>query len=317
MRSIDDELAYLTRGTEESLPAGELAKKLKKSRAQKKPLRVKVGFDPTAPDLHLGHTVLMQKMRHFQDMGHVVIFLVGDFTALIGDPSGRNNARPPLAADEIHKNAATYTEQAFKILCREKTEVRHNSEWLAPLSAADIVRLAARHTVARMLERDDFSKRIKAQKPISIHEFLYPLMQGYDSLALKADVELGGTDQKFNLLVGRELQRQEGLDGQCIMTVPLLEGLDGKLKMSKSNGNYIGVDEAPEEIYGKTMSLSDEMMWRYYELLSDKPAAQITAMHTAAQKDEENPKVFKQTLAHEFTVRFHGAAAAEHSRKTF
>ena len=316
MDSIEKELAYLTRGVEECLPVGDLAEKLKKSRADKKPLRVKVGFDPTAPDLHLGHTVLMQKMRHFQDMGHEVVFLVGDFTALIGDPSGRNSARPPLSPAEIEKNAATYTEQAFKILNRDSTIIRRNSEWLGAMSAADIVRLTARHTVARMLERDDFSKRMKAQQPISIHEFLYPLMQGYDSLALEADVELGGTDQKFNLLVGRELQRQESMDGQCIMTVPLLEGLDGKMKMSKSVGNHIGVTETAEEIYGKTMSLSDELMWRYYELLSTRSTDEIAAMHSKVEEGS-NPKFFKDELAYEFVVRFHGEDAAKNAADIF
>ncbi|MGI9298686.1 MAG: tyrosine--tRNA ligase, partial [Gammaproteobacteria bacterium] len=263
--------SILWRGAEETLPEGALRQKL----ALGRPLRIKAGFDPTSPDLHLGHTVLMQKMRHFQELGHTVIFLIGDFTAAIGDPSGRDSARPPLSESQIAANAETYAEQAFKILDKNKTEIRRNSEWFGKMSAADIVRLAARHTVARMLERDDFSKRFAARKSIAVHEFLYPLVQGYDSVALSADVELGGTDQKFNLLVGRELQKQRGEDGQCILTMPLLEGTDGVRKMSKSFGNHIGVCEPAAEIYGKTMSVSDELMWRYYDLLSAESAESV------------------------------------------
>ena len=302
----------LSRGVEELLPDGALAQKL----ALGRPLRIKVGFDPTSPDLHLGHTVLMQKMRHFQDLGHTVIFLIGDFTASIGDPSGRNEARPPLSAAAIEKNAATYAAQAFKILSRDKTEIRRNSEWFSTMSAADMVRLASRHTVARMLERDDFAKRYGAQHPIAVHEFLYPLVQGYDSIALCADVELGGTDQKFNLLVGRELQKQQGEECQCIMTMPLLEGTDGVRKMSKSFGNHIGVNDLPEDIYGKIMSLSDSLMWRYYELLSSKSEDDIQSMQTAAAAGK-NPLAYKKLLAHELTARFYNYEQAQRAAQQF
>ena len=302
----------LSRGAEELLPDGALAQKL----ALGRPLRIKVGFDPTSPDLHLGHTVLMQKMRHFQDLGHTVIFLIGDFTASIGDPSGRNEARPPLSAAAIEKNAATYAAQAFKILSRDKTEIRRNSEWFSTMSAADMVRLASRHTVARMLERDDFAKRYGAQHPIAVHEFLYPLVQGYDSIALRADVELGGTDQKFNLLVGRELQKQQGKECQCIMTMPLLEGTDGVRKMSKSFGNHIGVNDLPEDIYGKIMSLSDSLMWRYYELLSSKSEDDIQSMQTAAAAGK-NPLAYKKLLAHELTARFYDHEQAQRAAQQF
>ena len=308
--------SILWRGAEESLPEGALRQKL----ALGRPLRVKAGFDPTSPDLHLGHVVLMQKMRHFQECGHAVIFLIGDFTAAIGDPSGRDTARPPLSPEQIAANAETYAAQAFKILDRDKTEVRRNSEWFGNMSAAELVRLASRRTVARMLERDDFAKRFAARKSISVHEFLYPLVQGYDSVALNADVELGGTDQKFNLLVGRELQRQNGGDGQCIMTTPILEGTDGVRKMSKSFGNHIGVREPAGEIYGKVMSVSDELMWRYYELLSARSADEIRTMREAAAAGE-NPAQFKKALAHELAARFCGdaeaAAAAEQFAATF
>ena len=302
----------LSRGVEELLPDGALAQKL----ALGRPLRIKVGFDPTSPDLHLGHTVLMQKMRHFQDLGHTVIFLIGDFTASIGDPSGRNEARPPLSAAAIEKNAATYAAQAFKILSRDKTEIRRNSEWFSTMSAADMVRLASRHTVARMLERDDFAKRYGAQHPIAVHEFLYPLVQGYDSIALRADVELGGTDQKFNLLVGRELQKQQGEECQCIITMPLLEGTDGVRKMSKSFGNHIGVNDLPEDIYGKIMSLSDSLMWRYYELLSSKSEDDIQSMQTAAAAGK-NPLAYKKLLAHELTARFYAHEQAQRAAQQF
>lgn len=322
--SVQQQLDILTRGAEETLPPDALRHKLQKG----KPLRVKVGFDPTAPDLHLGHTVLMQKMRHFQELGHTVIFLIGDFTATIGDPSGRNAARPPLSQEEIEKNAATYAEQVFKILDRKKTKIRRNSEWFGKMSAAGLIRLAAGHTVARMLERNDFSTRYRAEQPIGIHEFLYPLVQGHDSVALKADVELGGTDQKFNLLVGRDLQRQKGGEGQCIMTLPLLEGLDGEKKMSKSLNNHVGVDEPANDIYGKIMSVSDALMWRYYELLSAAPAAELRAMRTAvappqgvappqAAEAGANPMEYKKQLAWELTARFHGAAAADSAAQYF
>ena len=264
MFDIDSQLALIKRGADELLIEAELVEKLKSGR----PLRVKAGFDPTAPDLHLGHTVLINKLRHFQDLGHHVMFLIGDFTGMIGDPSGKNSTRPPLSREQILENADTYREQVFKILDPRKTEVCFNSTWFEPLGAAGMIKLAARHTVARMLERDDFSKRYAGGQPIAIHEFLYPLCQGYDSVAMKADVELGGTDQKFNLLVGRELQKHYGQPPQCVLTMPLLEGLDGVNKMSKSLGNYIGIAESPTEIFGKLMSVSDELMWRYYELLS-------------------------------------------------
>lgn len=306
MHDWEEELAFLCRGAEEVLPTGALQEKLKRG----KPLRVKVGFDPTAPDLHLGHTVLMQKMRHFQERGHAVIFLIGDFTAMIGDPSGRNSTRPQLSREEVEENAQTYSRQVFKILDRDKTEMRRNSEWFGGMTAAELIRLAGSGTVARMLERNDFSERYGGGQSISIHEFLYPLVQGYDSVMLEADVELGGTDQKFNLLVGRDLQRQRGADGQCILTMPLLEGLDGKKKMSKSLGNHIGVDEPPNDIYGKAMSLSDALMWRYYQLLSARPADEIEKMRAACAAGD-NPMQCKKELAAELTARFCGAEAAE------
>lgn len=312
MPDWNEEWRWLTRGAEEVLPQGGLLEKLQ----QGKPLRVKAGFDPTAPDLHLGHTVLMQKMRHFQERGHTVIFLIGDFTATIGDPSGRNATRPPLSREEIETNAATYVEQAFKVLDKERTEIRRNSEWFDNMRAADLIKLAAKHTVARMLERNDFSQRYRDNQSISIHEFLYPLVQGYDSVMLKADVELGGTDQKFNLLVGRELQRQNGEGGQCVLTMPLLEGLDGEKKMSKSLGNHIGVDEEAAAIYGKVMSVSDELMWRYYELLSAESAADIAAFRARAAAGE-NPVQYKRRLAAELTARFHGEKAAAAAAEKF
>ena len=306
----DDSILF--RGAEETLPKGELQRKL----ALGRPLRIKAGFDPTSPDLHFGHTVLMQKMRHFQDLGHTVIFLIGDFTAAIGDPSGRDIARPPLSPETIAANAETYAAQAFKILDKEKTEVRRNSEWFGKMSAADMVRLASGRTVARMLERDDFAKRFAANKSIAIHEFLYPLVQGYDSVALNADVELGGTDQKFNLLVGRELQKQQGMEGQCILTMPLLEGTDGVRKMSKSFGNHIGVCESAAEIFGKVMSVSDDLMWRYYELLSSADSETIRKMRDAAANGE-NPAQFKKTLARELAARFCGEDEAATAEKQF
>ncbi|MEM9531539.1 MAG: tyrosine--tRNA ligase [Pseudomonadota bacterium] len=312
MGSIDQAMALLERGADELIKRDELESRLKEGR----PLRVKVGFDPTAPDLHLGHTVIMNKMRQFQELGHQVIFLIGDFTAMIGDPSGRNATRPPLSPEQIKANAETYTEQVYKILDRERTELRFNSEWLGKMSSADLIRLSARYTVARMLERDDFSKRFKSEQPISIHEFLYPLAQGYDSVALECDVEMGGTDQKFNLLVGRTLQQQMGQAPQIILTVPLLEGLDGVQKMSKSLDNYIGIDEPAKEIFGKVMSVSDTLMWRYFELVSFATNEQI-AEHKTAVEAGRNPRDIKFELARELVARFHSEADADAAQKAF
>ena len=306
MNDIDAALDLIGRGAEEIIKREDLLARLKLGR----PLRVKAGFDPTAPDLHLGHTVLLNKMRQFQDLGHQAIFLIGDFTGMIGDPSGKNVTRKPLTREDVLANAETYAAQVYKVLDRERTELRFNSEWFGQMSAADMIKLAAKHTVARMLERDDFDKRYKGGQPIAIHEFLYPLVQGYDSVALKADVELGGTDQKFNLLVGRQLQEVEGQPPQIVLTMPLLEGTDGVNKMSKSLGNYIGINEPPKEIFGKVMRLSDDLMWRYYELLSfDKSLADIARMR-AAVGEGRNPRDYKLELATELAARFHGAAAA-------
>ena len=300
-------LELISRGAEEIIKREDLEARLKLGR----PLRVKAGFDPTAPDLHLGHTVLLNKMRQFQDLGHQVIFLIGDFTGMIGDPSGKNVTRKPLTREDVIANAETYAAQVYKVLDREKTELRFNSEWFGRMDAAGMIRLAAKHTVARMLERDDFEKRYKSGQPIAIHEFLYPLVQGYDSVALKADVELGGTDQKFNLLVGRQLQEETGQSPQLVLTMPLLEGTDGVNKMSKSLGNYIGINEAPKEIFGKVMRLSDGMMWRYYELLSfDKSLADLARMRAEVAAGK-NPRDFKMELAAELTARFHDKAAAQ------
>ena len=275
---VDEQLAYLRKGAAEIIRESDLRERLEKSLASGKPMRVKAGFDPTAPDLHLGHTVLMRKLKHFQDMGHTVIFLIGDFTGLIGDPTGRSATRPPLTREQIDQNAETYKAQVFKILDRDKTEVRFNSEWLGKLGFEGFIRLAAKFTVSQMLEREDFHKRFEEEKPIAMHELLYPIAQGYDSVALEADVELGGTDQKFNLLMGRELQRHYGQPPQIVLTTPLLEGTDGVQKMSKSYGNYIGITEAPQEMFGKVMSISDELMWRYYELVTDVSLAEIERM---------------------------------------
>ncbi len=310
--NFEDQTAELERGAHEVLIAAELVTKLKRG----VPLRVKAGFDPTAPDLHLGHTVLLNKMRHFQQLGHEVTFLIGDFTSLIGDPSGRNVTRPALTPEEIQANARTYESQVFKILDRGRTRIDFNSRWLSPLNAADIVRLSAHYTVARMLERDDFSKRYKAGVPISIHEFLYPLAQGYDSVAMRADVELGGTDQKFNLLVGRTLQEAYGQEPQVVITMPLLEGTDGVNKMSKSLGNYIGITEDADSMFGKLMSISDELMWRYFELLSFRPLAEIAALRREASGGR-NPRDIKFELARELVARFHDAAAAERAQRNF
>jgi tyrosyl-tRNA synthetase len=309
---IAHQLAVFKRGADELIVETELIDKL----ARGKPLRIKEGFDPTRPDLHLGHTVQFNKLRQLQDLGHHVIFLVGDFTGMIGDPTGRNLTRPPLTADELTANAKTYTDQAFLILDRDKTEVAFNSKWLTALGADGMIRLAAKYTVARMLERDDFAKRYRDGQPIAVHEFLYPLAQGYDSVALKADVELGGTDQKFNLLVGRELQRHYGQEPQCILTLPLLEGLDGVNKMSKSLDNYVGITEPPEEMFGKLMSISDPLMWRYYELLSFRPQEEIAALQRAC-REGRNPREAKVLLAQEVVARFHGRQAAERALAEF
>ncbi|OHC68453.1 MAG: tyrosine--tRNA ligase [Rhodocyclales bacterium RIFCSPLOWO2_02_FULL_63_24] len=306
MVDIDSQLALIKRGADELLIESELLEKLKSGR----PLRIKAGFDPTAPDLHLGHTVLINKLRHFQDLGHHVMFLIGDFTGMIGDPSGKNATRPPLSREQILENADTYREQVFKILDPQKTEVCFNSTWFEPLGAAGMIKLAARHTVARMLERDDFSKRYTGGQPIAIHEFLYPLCQGYDSVAMKADVELGGTDQKFNLLVGRELQKHYGQAPQCVLMMPLLEGLDGVNKMSKSLGNYIGIAESPTEIFGKLMSISDELMWRYYELLSFRGNDEIACFKREVTEGR-NPRDVKVLLGQEIVARFHSPKDAE------
>ena len=300
------QLAVFKRGADELIVEAELETKLKRG----KPLRIKEGFDPTRPDLHLGHTVQFNKLRQLQDLGHHIIFLIGDFTGMIGDPTGRNITRPPLSSDELKANAKTYTDQVFLILDREKTEVAFNSTWLSALGADGMIRLAAKYTVARMLERDDFAKRYQSGQPIAIHEFLYPLAQGYDSVALKADVELGGTDQKFNLLVGRELQRHYGQEPQCILTLPLLEGLDGVNKMSKSLDNTIGITEAPNEMFGKLMSISDELMWRYFELLSFKPLDEIAKLRKECAEGR-NPREAKVMLAQEIVTRFRGRAAAD------
>jgi tyrosyl-tRNA synthetase len=312
MSSIKEQIAELCRGTDEVLPDDGLEAKLKQDR----PLIVKAGFDPTAPDLHIGHTVLINKMRQFQQLGHEVVFLIGDFTGMIGDPSGKNATRPPLSREEIQANAETYENQIFKILDPDKTRVEFNSSWMGEMDAAGLIKLAARHTVARMLERDDFSKRYKGGQSISIHEFLYPLVQGYDSVALKADVELGGTDQKFNLLVGRQLQQDYGQPPQIVMTTPLLEGLDGVQKMSKSLGNYIGITEAPGEMFGKLMSISDELMWRYFEVLSFRSLDDIAALKKAVA-DGMNPRDAKFELGMEIVARFHDRAAAEAARQEF
>ena len=301
-----EQLEIIRRGADELLIESELLEKLKSGR----PLRVKAGFDPTAPDLHLGHTVLLNKLRELQDLGHHILFLIGDFTGMIGDPSGKNATRPPLSREEVARNAATYTDQVFRILDRGRTEVVFNSTWMDRMSSADLVRLAAKHTVARMLERDDFAKRYKGRQPIAIHEFLYPLVQGYDSVALKSDLELGGTDQRFNLLMGREVQKEHGQSPQCILTLPLLEGTDGVNKMSKSLGNYVGISEAPGEIFGKLMSISDELMWRYIELLSFDPPERIRARKQAV-KQGGNPRDVKFEFAQEIVARFHGKNEAQ------
>jgi tyrosyl-tRNA synthetase len=312
MLDIQSQLDRIKRGSDELLVESELIEKLRSGR----PLRIKAGFDPTAPDLHLGHTVLINKLRHFQDLGHHVMFLIGDFTGLIGDPTGKNVTRPPLSPEQILVNAESYRDQVFKILDPEKTEICFNSTWFEPIGAAGMIKLAALHTVARMLERDDFAKRYATGQPIAIHEFLYPLCQGYDSVAMKADVELGGTDQKFNLLVGRELQKHYGQAPQCVLMMPLLEGLDGVNKMSKSLGNYVGISETPTEIFGKLMSVSDELMWRYFDLLSFRTSEEITRLR-AEVSEGKNPRDVKVMLAQEIVTRFHSVASAERALSDF
>ena len=310
--NIQDTLAIIERGTDEILPLDELKKKLQKN----KPLRIKLGMDPTAPDLHLGHTVVINKLKQLQDLGHEIIFLIGDFTGMIGDPSGKNVTRKPLTKDEVLENAKTYEEQVFKILDKDKTKIAFNSEWMSKMSSADMITLASKHTVARMLERDDFSKRYKSEQAISIHEFLYPLVQGFDSVALQADMELGGSDQKFNLLVGRDLQKQAGMEPQVILTMPLLEGLDGVQKMSKSLENYIGIDESPDSMFGKIMSISDELMWRYLELLSFESLETIESWKKEVS-DGENPRNIKFRLAEEIITRFHDTDQAKKAQQNF
>ena len=310
--TIDETLAIIQRGTDEILPLEELKKKLEKN----KPLRVKLGMDPTAPDLHLGHTVVINKMKQLQDLGHEIIFLIGDFTGMIGDPTGKNVTRKPLTKEDVRENAKTYTDQVFKILDKDKTRIAFNSEWMSKMNSTEMISLASKHTVARMLERDDFSKRYKSGQAISIHEFLYPLVQGYDSVALRADIELGGSDQKFNLLVGRELQKQADMEPQVILTMPILEGLDGVQKMSKSLGNYIGIDEDPDSMFGKIMSISDDLMWRYLELLSFESIETIESWKQEVETGE-NPRNIKFRLADEIITRFHDEAQAKKAQQNF
>ncbi|MBD3610124.1 MAG: tyrosine--tRNA ligase, partial [Gammaproteobacteria bacterium] len=312
MASIEESLNIIKRGCDELLLEQELVEKLKRG----KPLRIKAGFDPTAPDLHLGHTVLINKLRQFQDLGHEVLFLIGDFTGMIGDPTGKSATRPPLTRDDVIENAKTYEQQIFKILDPEKTLVMFNSSWMGEMSSADLIQLAAKYNVARMLERDDFSKRYKSGQCIAIHEFLYPLIQGYDSVAMKADVELGGTDQKFNLLVGRELQKQHGQEPQIVLTMPILEGLDGVQKMSKSLNNYIGIADEPDEMFGKVMSISDDLMWRYFELLSFRPLEEIDGFRQQIEAGT-NPRDIKFLLGEEIVARFHDEASATQARENF
>ena len=314
--AVQHALAVTLRGCEELIPQDAWVKKLVKSEATGQPLRIKLGLDPTAPDIHIGHTVVLNKMRQLQDLGHQVIFLIGDFTSLIGDPSGRNSTRPPLTPEQIKENAETYYKQASLVLDPEKTEIRYNSEWSLPLGAMGMIQLAAKYTVARMMERNDFHDRFKAGTPISVHEFLYPLMQGYDSVALKSDLELGGTDQKFNLLMGRHLQAEYGQEPQCILTMPLLEGLDGVDKMSKSKNNYIGINEAPNTMFAKVLSISDVLMWRWYTLLSFQSLDAIAALKREVENGR-NPKDAKVALAKEITARFHGVAAADAAEQDF
>jgi tyrosyl-tRNA synthetase len=313
---IEQALALVKRGTDELLVESEFIQKLARSHASGKPLRCKLGLDPTAPDIHVGHTVVLNKLRQLQDLGHTVIFLIGDFTSMIGDPSGRNTTRPPLSREQIEANARTYFEQAALVLDRQRTEIRYNSEWSEPLGAAGMIKLAAKYTLARLLERDDFAKRMQENAPIAMHELLYPLMQGYDSVALHSDLELGGTDQKFNLLVGRELQRHYGQEPQCILTMPLLEGLDGVEKMSKSKNNYIGITDPPFEMFGKVMSISDDLMWRWYDLLSRRSNEEIATLRRRTAEGR-NPRDVKVMLAQELVTRFHSEHAAEQALAEF
>lgn len=317
MKPVDEQLALIKKGVHEIIREEELKERLERAIATGEPLRVKAGFDPTAPDLHLGHTVLIQKLKHFQDLGHQVIFLIGDFTGLIGDPSGKSETRPPLTEEEVQANAETYERQIFKVLDPTKTLIDFNSRWMKAMSAKDLIRLAARYTVARMLERDDFHRRYVVGNPIAIHEFLYPLIQAYDSVALHADVELGGTDQKFNLLVGRDIQREYGQEPQVVITLPLLEGLDGVQKMSKSLGNYVGIDEPPEEMFGKLMSISDALMLRYYELLSDLGPEELAKLKRDLETGAKHPRDAKEELALEIVARFHGMEAARQAAREF
>lgn len=317
MASIEEQLELIERGVVDCISRDELIKKLKKSRESGIPLKVKAGFDPTAPDLHLGHTVLLQKLKHFQDLGHDIYFLIGDFTGMIGDPTGKSETRKALTVEQVAENAESYKEQVFKILDPEKTKVVFNSTWLSKLTSIDMIRLASELTVARMLERDDFHNRFESGKPISIHEFLYPLIQGYDSVAMKADVELGGTDQLFNVLMGRDLQRSHGQEPQVVITMPLLEGLDGVNKMSKSLGNYIGITESADNIYGKVLSVSDELMFRYFALLSDLSNKEIEELKSKVEKNLLHPKEVKMQLARELTARFHSVAAAKSAEENF
>jgi len=317
VKTVEEQIEWIRRGAVEILLLEELKEKLKRSIRDRKPLRIKAGFDPTAPDLHLGHTVLIQKLKHFQDLGHHVIFLIGDFTGMIGDPSGRSETRPRLTPEEVEKNAGTYREQIFRILDPRKTEIVLNSAWMSRMTAGDLVRLCGKMTVARMLERDDFQKRYTAQRPISIHEFLYPLIQGYDSVVIRSDIEIGGTDQKFNLLVGRELQKESGQEPQVVLTMPLLEGLHGVQKMSKSLGNYIAIQDPPGEMFGKIMSISDTLMWRYYELLSDLPMEEIHHLREKSVQGDLHPMEAKKRLAGEITARYHSPEEADLACRSF
>jgi tyrosyl-tRNA synthetase len=316
-KPVEEQLAYLRKGVVEIVPEAELTAKLEKSRKTGKPLRVKLGVDPTAPDIHLGHTVVIRKLKHFQDMGHIAVFLIGDFTAMVGDPTGQSETRPPLTREQVNANAKTYLDQVFKILDRDKTEIRYNSEWLDKLTSYDIVRLCAKYRVARMLEREDFHKRLTEQQPISMHELLYPLLVAYDSVELRADVELGATEQKFNLLMGREIQREYGLETQIAMMMPILVGLDGQRKMSKSLGNYVGITEAPDEIFGKIMSIPDELMWSYYELVTDRTPQEIQALKKEVADGALHPMDAKMRLAQEVIAGFHGGDAARKAAENF
>src|SRR5580692_3169652 len=316
-KAVDEQLAFLKKGVSEIVPEAELRAKLEKSLKTGKPLRVKLGVDPTAPDIHLGHTVVIRKLKHFQEMGHTAVFLIGDFTAMVGDPTGQSETRPPLSREQVNANAQTYLEQVFKILDRDKTEIRYNSQWLDKLSSYDIVRLCAKYRVARMLEREDFRKRLAEQQPISVHEFLYPLIVAYDSVVLEADVELGATEQKFNLLMGREIQREYGQESQVCMTMPILVGLDGQRKMSKTLGNYVGITEPPNEIFGKMMSIPDDLMWSYWELVTDRTPREIAALRKEVAAGALHPMAAKMRLAREVIAGFHGDDAARKAADNF